>query len=130
MADYINIPLGATFESSQLVTENDSAKRYGSGLVDVFATPAMIALMENACLNAVAPFLPVGYGTVGVEVNVTHTKPTPIGGHVVCKASLVSIDGRRLQFEVIANDDDGEIGKGSHSRFIVDMDKFLQKLKK
>lgn len=130
MADFSNIPIGVMHESSQVVTPNDSAKRYGSGLVDVFATPAMIALMENACMNAVAPYLPPGYGTVGVEVNVSHVKATPIGQNVVCRATLVGVDGRRLQFEVVANDEGGEIGKGSHDRFIVDMEKFLQKLKK
>ena len=129
MAD-INIPTGITFEATQIVTANDTANKYGSGLVEVFATPAMIALMENACLNAVLPYLPAGFSTVGVEVSVTHVKATPMDQVVKCTATLVKVDGRTLDFEVVATDEDGLIGKGTHSRYIINIEKFLEKLKK
>lgn len=129
MAD-INIPVGVSYEASQTVTENDTASRYGSGLVAVFATPAMVALMENASLNAVISYLPSGFNTVGVEIAVSHVKATPINQVVKCKATLVSIDGRRLDFEVVATDEEGLIGKGTHSRFIIETEKFMAKLKK
>ena len=129
MAD-INIPTGITFEATQIVTANDTANKYGSGLVEVFATPAMIALMENACLNAVLPYLPAGFSTVGVEVSVSHVKATPMDQMVKCNATLVKVDGRKLDFEVVATDEDGLIGKGTHSRYIINIEKFLEKLKK
>lgn len=129
MAD-INIPVGVSFEALQLVTENDTASKYGSGLVEVFATPAMVALMEKACLNAVLPYLPDGFNTVGVEIAVSHVKATPINQVVKCVATLVKVDGRRLDFEVLASDEEGLIGKGTHGRFIIDTEKFMAKLKK
>jgi Predicted thioesterase len=127
MADFSNIPVGTFFEFSQLVTSNDTAKKYGSGMVDVFATPAMIALMEKTCMDAVAPFLPIGYGTVGVAVNVVHGKATPIGQKVNCIAKVVGVDGRKIFYEVVVSDENDEIGKGTHTRFIVDLDKFMEK---
>lgn len=129
MAD-INIPTGLSFEASQIVSANDTASKYGSGLVEVFATPAMVALMENASLNVVLPYLPTGYNTVGVDVSVSHVKATPVGQTVKCVATLVKVDGRKLDFEVVATDEDGLIGKGTHSRFIIDTEKFMAKLKK
>ncbi len=128
--DDISIPVGASFEATQTVTENDTASKYGSGLIPVFATPAMVALMENASLNAVAPYLPLGFNTVGVEIAVSHVKATPINQVVKCTAIVVNIDGRKLTFEVAAYDEDGLIGKGTHSRFIIETEKFMAKLKK
>lgn len=119
---------GLSFEIEQVVTAKDTAAKYGSGLVEVFATPAMIALMEKTALNVVLPYLPDGFNTVGTAVNIKHIKATPVGMEVTCKATLKAIDGRKLVFDVIAFDEDGEIGNGSHSRYIIETAKFMEKL--
>ena len=109
------------------VGEDNSAKTMGSGTLDVFATPAMIALMEKTAWTSVAPYLEEGQGTVGTHLDVTHDAPTPLGKTVTCDSELVEIDGRRLVFEVIARDGSHVIGKGRHERFIISEEKFQAK---
>lgn len=109
------------------VGEDNSAKTMGSGTLDVFATPAMIALMEKTAWTSVAPYLEEGQGTVGTHLDVTHEAPTPLGKMVTCDSELVEIDGRRLVFEVIARDGSHVIGKGRHERFIISEEKFQAK---
>ena len=109
------------------VTPKDSAKAYGSGTLDVFATPAMIALMERTAMDSAAPYLAEDEATVGTEVNVQHLSATPIGCEVTCRSELVEIDGRKLTFKVTASDNKGVIGEGTHSRFIIKKEKFLAK---
>lgn len=123
-----NIPLGIEFTATEMVTKDNTASKYGSGLVDVFATPAMVALMEKAALNAVLPHLPEGFNTVGTEVCVKHTKATPMGWEVQSKAVLKEVDGKKLLFEVVAWDKEGEIGRGKHTRYIIDSKRFMDKL--
>lgn len=113
-----------------MVDKANCASAVGSGGLDVFATPSMVALMENAAMNAVAPSLPDGSTTVGSEINVTHTKPTGIGATVSATAELLSVDGRKLLFKVAAHDGVGLIGEGTHVRFVVDVERFLSKLNK
>lgn len=125
-----NLSEGLSYTSKKIVTMNDAASHYGSGLIDVFATPAMVALMENAALMSVAPLLPDGFNTVGIEISTSHVKATPIGMEVKATATLVNIDGKKLTFEVVAEDEEGVIGKGVHSRFIIDTQKFIEKLTK
>jgi len=123
-----NIKQGISFESSQVVSINDTASKYGSGLVEVFATPAMIALMENTALKVVLPLLPEGYNTVGTEVNIKHIKATPVGMSVTCKATLIEVEGKKLVFKVEAFDEEAEIGSGLHTRYIINTAKFMEKL--
>lgn len=110
----------------EVVLQN-TAKTVGSGLLEVFATPAMIALMEKTASDSVAPYLEEGEGTVGVRLDVVHTAATPIGMTVRCESELVQIDRKRLVFSVVAFDDAGEIGRGTHERFIINNEKFLSK---
>ena len=124
----INLSIGNSYISEKIVNYEDTAAHYGSGLVEVFATPAMIALMENAAMHAALKDLPEGFNTVGTAVNIVHSKATPKGMKVSAKATLIKIDGKRLVFDVIANDEQGEIGRGTHERFIIDTAKFMQKL--
>lgn len=100
-----------------------------SGDMNVFATPAMIALMENAAMNAVAKDLPKGFTTVGISINTTHIKASPLQETITAKAILTEIEGNKLTFDVVANDSKGIIGEGKHIRFIVDRQRFLEKLK-
>lgn len=108
--------------------ESNSAKVMGSGTMDVFATPAMIALMEKTAWMSVAAELEEGQGTVGTKLEITHDAPTPLGMTVTCESELTEIDGRRLVFAVTAKDETGTvIGKGRHERFIVWEEKFQAK---
>lgn len=124
----LSIPVGTRGREELVVSHDDSAAKYGSGLVEVFATPAMVALMEKTCLRSVMPFLPAGLGTVGTKVDVSHSKATPLGMRVVCESTLIEVDRKRLVFEVVASDEKGEIGRGRHERFVIDTAKFMERL--
>lgn len=113
---------------STRVDKTNTAAALGSGNLEVFATPAMVALMENAALEAVAAGLPEGSATVGTAVDIVHTRATGMGDIVTAEAVLEEVDGRRLVFTVTASDSKGQIGKGTHERFIVDCERFLAKL--
>ena len=119
---------GMTFTSETVVALSNCAVTMGSGDLEVFATPAMVALMENAAMNAVAQALPQGATTVGAEMNTTHIKPSPIGARVQATATLAAVEGRKLTFAVEAADEGGIIGKGTHVRFVVDRERFMAKL--
>lgn len=122
-----NLHTGMTAEKSEQVTPDNTAIKYGSGGVAVYATPAMIGLMEGTCLAAVDPFLPEGFATVGTELNVKHLAATPVGMTVRAQAELTEISGKKLLFRVEAFDDKDKIGEGTHERYIIDLNKFLQK---
>lgn len=124
----MELKTGLSYTSEVVVSDANSAKHWGSGALDVFATPAMVALMENAAMNAVKAYLPEGGDTVGTAVNISHVKATGLGDTVRATAILKEIDGRKLVFEVTASDSKGEIGNGTHTRFIVDREKFLSRL--
>lgn len=98
----------------------------GSGDMEVLATPAMLALMENAAMMAVAPSLPEGSATVGGHISSSHLMPTPCGETITATAVLVAVNGRKLTFHVTAHDSKGSLlGEGEHLRFIVDRKRFL-----
>lgn len=109
------------------VNEDNTAKTMGSGTLDVFATPALIALMEETCWRSVADKLDEGCGTVGTRLEVNHTAPTPVGMEVTCESTLTEVDGRRLVFEVTVRDAKGVVGEGRHERFVIQNDKFQAK---
>ena len=122
------IETGIKGHKDQIVTPAMSAARVGSGLVDVFATPMLVALVEQTCYESVLPYLDEGQGTVGTLVNVSHVSATPIGRRVWCDSELTEVDRRRLVFSVKAYDEAGLIGEGTHERFIIDTAKFMEKL--
>lgn len=124
------LTVGIKGKSEVIVSEANSAKTLGSGTLDVFGTPSMIALMEQTALQSVAPYLDEGCGTVGTLLNVTHDAPTPFGMKVWCESELVEIDNRRLVFQVAAYDDKGRVGGGRHERFIINEEKFQAKANK
>lgn len=122
------IETGIKGRREQTVTPEMSAARVGSGLVEVFATPMMIAMIEQTCNDSVLPHLEAGQGTVGTLVNVSHVSATPVGRRVWCESELVEVDCRRLVFKVKAYDESGLIGEGMHERFIIDTAKFMEKV--
>lgn len=119
--------VGITGKQTITVTEERTAAAMGSGTLPVFATPAMIALMENTASESVAGELEDGQGTVGTLINVKHVAATPVGVEVTCETKLVEVDRKRLVFEIKAYDAAGVIGEGTHERFIIDNEKFMAK---
>ena len=123
------IPLNATERRSLIVGLEHTAKELGSGSVEVLATPMLIALMEAAALDAVQGFLAEGWTTVGTRIDVEHMRATPLGGRVTAEAVLVKRADRVLEFTVQAWDGLGAVGQGTHTRVIIDRDKFMAGLK-
>ncbi|MBA1334607.1 MAG: hypothetical protein HPY66_2511 [Firmicutes bacterium] len=119
--------IGLNSKIETIVKEKDTAANFGSGGVEVFATPMMIGLMENAALSAVDLHLPKGYATVGTHLDVKHLAATPIGMKVYATAELIEIDGKRLVFKVEAYDEKEKIGEGMHERYIINLERFLDK---
>lgn len=119
---------GLTGTAETVVRETNTALAMGSGSLHVFATPSMIALMEQAACNAVATCLDEESTSVGTLVNITHDAATGMGKAVTATATLVEVQGRKLVFDITAADEDKQIGKGTHERFIVNKEKFMAKL--
>ena len=123
-----NIFPGIEGRKEILVTAEKTATAYGSGSVEVFATPAMIALMEQTAMESVSNLLPQGFVTVGTEVSVKHFKATLPGKTIICCSKLLRSEGKKLLFEVNASDETGLIGNGTHTRYIVDKQMFIGNL--
>lgn len=121
------LEVGIKGKKELVVTKEKTAKAMCSGALDVFATPAMIAMMENTAFESVVNELEEGCGTVGTALNVRHVAATPIGMKVTCETKLIKIDGRALTFAVRAYDETGLIGEGEHERFIIFEEKFQAK---
>lgn len=124
------LKVGMTYEIDKKITENDTAAKVASGAVEVFATPLMIALMENTCFSLVQENLEDGYTTVGTTVNIRHLKASPVGSIVKCIAELTEIDGKKLNFIVKVFENDVLVGDGTHGRYIVNQKKFIENIKK
>lgn len=121
----IEIGLKGRFES--LVTPERTATAVGSGLVPVFATPYMIAMMENAASDSLIPHLGPDESSVGIHLDVAHSAATPVGMKVWAESVVTCVEGRKVTFQVRAFDERGEIGSGTHERFIINAEKFLAK---
>ena len=112
------------------VTTDKTAEAMGSGTLPVFATPAMVALMENTAAESVEALLPEGSTSVGTLINVKHLAVDPVGAEVTCESELVEIDGRKLTFEIKVFDREGVVGEAYHERFVIDKARFMDKVQK
>lgn len=120
----MDIPAGLKGQKEVMVMKENTALAHGSGTLEVFATPAMVALMEQAAQSSVQAYLSEGHTTVGGHLDIKHVKPTPVGLKVYAKSTLASAEGRKLVFNVEAFDEEGKIGFGVHTRYIVDASTF------
>lgn len=121
---------GIKNKKDMIVTEENTAKAVGSGGLEVFATPALIALAEKTAYESVVPYLEEGQGTVGTNIDIKHIAATPVGMRVVCETELIEFDAsnpRRLLFSVNVYDEVEKIAEGTHERFIINNDKFMGK---
>ena len=121
------LKLGIKNTLELLVDEKNTAKAIGSGNLEVFATPSMIALIEETAWKSVATFLNEGESTVGTKIDINHISATPLGLKVMCNTELIEIDRRRLVFRVEVFDEVCKIGEGTHERFIINSEKFVSK---
>lgn len=119
---------GIRHTSETVVSDANTAIALGSGDMEVFATPAMIALMENAAMKAVADSLPAGSSTVGASIDASHIRPSGKGSVIRAEAVLDAVEGRKLTFSISASDGNGTIGTATHVRYIVDRERFMSKL--
>jgi fluoroacetyl-CoA thioesterase len=124
------IKVGMALEASQEVTPRRSAPNVGSGALSVYATPAMGAFIEQTCCQLVDSLLPEGKTTVGVEITIRHTAPTPLGMNVHARVEVISIDGSQITFQAQLRDDLEPIGTAEHRRAIVDVDRFLTRVER
>ena len=122
------VEVGLKHTSELTVTDAVTAVRMGSGDMPVLATPAMMALMENAAMLAVADDLPEGSTTVGGHIASSHLRPSKIGDVVRAVAEVTKVDGRKIEFNVSAYSGDVLLGEGTHLRFVVDRERFMSKI--
>ena len=123
----MNVAVGLKGEARLVVGEADTAHALGSGDVDVLGTPRMVALFEQATIDALRGMLEDGQSSVGMRVQIDHLQPTPVGAEVVAEAHLEKIDGRRMKFTVTASDSGGLVAAGKVTRVTIDVDQFMTK---
>lgn len=123
-----DVKTGVQGHETRMVEKKDTAKHFGSGLADVYATPAMIALMEYTAFKSVEPYLPEGFSTVGIQINVQHKKASLPGSIITCNSVVSKTDGKKIHFQITANDEQGEIGTAEHIRFIINSHEFMSRL--
>lgn len=126
----MSIKLGIKGRAETIVVPENIASALNPVLAPVFATPYLVALMENSAIDAISRSLPEGEGSVGTYINVSHDSATPIGMKVWAESKLVALDGKALTFSITAFDDYGVVGKGTHGRYIINEERFLAKVKK
>ena len=122
------IAAGKTGTASATVSEANTAKTVGSGSMEVFGTPMMVALMEQAACACLADALEAGQTSVGTLVDIAHTAASPLGAQITATAVVTAVEGRKISFTVSAHDGKGEIGSGTHERFVVEAERFMAKL--
>ncbi|MCD8332455.1 MAG: thioesterase family protein [Oscillospiraceae bacterium] len=123
----MTIEIGLKGRAETVVTPENTAAAMGSGLVPVFATPAMVALMEQAAASSLTPFLEEGQGSVGVHLDITHQSATPVGLKVWAESQVTAVEGKQITFSVAAYDEAGLIGQGTHRRACITVERFLAK---
>jgi predicted thioesterase len=123
----MSIQVGQKGHAETVVTAELTARVAGSGALDVFATPHMVALMEQAAWTSIQPSLEAGQGSVGVAMTVTHDAATPMGMNVWAESEVTAVDGRKVSFSVTAFDECGTIGTATHQRVIIDNEKFFSR---
>ena len=123
----MEIPVGAKGRVDGVVTDQLTAAAIGSGSVEVFATPYMVAAMENAACEALRPYYGEGENSVGTKLEISHDAATPVGMKYWAEAEVTEVDRRRIVLKVTAYDETGVIGSGTQERFIIQMEKFLAK---
>ncbi len=123
----MEITVGLKGQACTLAEREDTAKEVGSGDLLVFATPCMVALMEGAACEAIAGMLPEAQTSVGTSLSIDHISATPVGLEVRAEAEVTAVNGKSITFQVRAFDEEGEIGHGTHTRVIVNSQKFLEK---
>lgn len=122
------IKQGSKFELQELVTIDKSAAQIGSGLLEVYSTPSMIALIEKACFQSINPYLDSHESSVGGALNIRHHKPTALGKIVTCQSEITSISGKKIEFKVEVFENEKMIGSGTHTRFVIDTETFVKNL--
>ena len=122
-----NIQLGLTGEKTTTVGDTLLTTHLGSGSIEVYATPAMIALMESAAVAAIDSLLPDAQASVGIVLNVKHLAATPPGQQVRARAEVIGVDGRKVTFKVQAWDEHELIGEGTHTRYVIDVARFVER---
>lgn len=123
----MSIEIGLKGRAETVVVPENTAAAVGSGLVPVFATPSMIALMEQAASSSLLPYLEEGQGSVGTLISVTHESATPIGMKVWAETEIAEVNGKQITFTVAAYDEAGLIGRGTHKRAVITVERFLAK---
>lgn len=121
------VEIGIQGRATVKVTQSNLASSTGSGAVDVFSTPSLVLLMEEAAMDALKPYMEPGESSVGTLVNIRHISPTTLGLTVTATATLTEIDGRRLVFHVEARDELDKVGEGTHERFLISVDRFISR---
>ena len=121
------VKVGLAASVTLLVTDDDTALALGSGDVPVLGTPRVVALAEQASVEAVAAELHPSTTTVGYQVQLTHLAPTPVGGKVTAEATLETVEGRRLTFRVSVNDSRGLVAAGKITRVVVERERFIER---
>ena len=123
----MEITVGLKGQATNLVEREDTALEVGSGNLLVYATPCMVALMEGAACDAISQYLPEDKSSVGTALNIAHLSATPVGLEVRAEAEVIAVDGNKISFKISAYDEAGLIGEGTHDRYIVTSQRFLDK---